>query len=156
MHDLEQMYRSLKEKYPNFEKMVFKRFMEDMPAEAYVTMLFFDNDEKEDYHLENEDQYKCAVKLLEWIDEKGHGEKWAVDEIARLANINFAEKDYTKYDFAYIMNMLFSDNNNVFNEPMYYLKMSKNYLEDPDYMGEASERAYINARKRIKYFKENN
>lgn len=156
MHDIKQMYRVLKDKYPNFEKMIFERFMEDMPAEAYVTMLFFENDEKEDYHLENDDQYRCAVNLLEWVDDKGHGEKWNVDEITRLANINFAEKDYTKYDYAYVMNTFFSDYCNVFNEPMYYLKMSKNYLEDPDYMGEPSERAYKNARKRIKYFKENN
>jgi hypothetical protein len=33
--------------------------------------------------------------------------------------------------------------------------MSKNYLEDADYMGDPSERAYKNAKKRIKYFKEN-
>jgi hypothetical protein len=155
MHDLKTMYRVLKEKYPNFEKMIFERFMEDMPAEAYVTMLFFDNDEKGDYHITNEDQYKCAVNLLEWVDEKGQGEKWGVEDIVRLANINFMDKDYTKFDYAYIMNMLYSDNNNVFIEPSYYLKMSKNMLEDPDYMGEPSERAYHNARKRIKYFKEN-
>ena len=47
--------------------------------------------------------------------------------------------------------MLWSDNCNVFTEPSYYLKMAKNYLEDPDYCGEASERAYHNAMKRIKY-----
>ena len=31
--------------------------------------------------------------------------------------------------------------------------MAKNYLEDEDYYGEANERAYCDARKRIKYYK---
>lgn len=51
--------------------------------------------------------------------------------------------------------MLWSDYCNVFTETNYYLKMAQNYLEDPDYTGDASERAYKDAKKRIKYFKEN-
>ena len=50
------------------------------------------------------------------------------------------------------MNMLWSDNCNVFTDTNYYLKMTRNYLEDADYMGDASERAYHNAIKRIRYF----
>ena len=58
---------------------------------------------------------------------------------------------HTKYDYAYVVNMFWSDYCNIFTEPSYYLKMAKNYLTDPDYCGEASERAYHNAKKRIKY-----
>jgi len=52
------------------------------------------------------------------------------------------------------MNMLWSDYCNVFTDTGYYIKMAQNYLEDADYMGDASERAYKNAKKRIKYFTE--
>ena len=61
-------------------------------------------------------------------------------------------KDYYEYDYAYVMNMLWSDYCNIFTETSYYKKMAKSYLEDPDYMGKADERAYHNAMKRIKYF----
>lgn len=64
-------------------------------------------------------------------------------------------RQYYELDFAYVMNMLWSDYCNVFSDPVYYIKMSVNYLEDSDYMGDPSERAYKNAKKRIKYFKEN-
>ena len=98
--------------------------------------------------------YNEAVSLLEWVENRGHGAKWAVDDIVKLANINFDNKEYTKYDYAYIMNALYSDYCNIFTEPSYYLKMAKNYLEDADYWGEASERAYHDAKKRIKYHKD--
>ena len=96
--------------------------------------------------------YDKAVMYLKWADDKGAGAKWTVDDIVKIADIDFDEKDYYKYDFAYVMNMLYSDYCNIFTETSYYIKMSKNYLEDKDYAGEPDERAYHNAIKRIKYF----
>jgi hypothetical protein len=96
-------------------------------------------------------QYDKSVELFEWVENKGTGAKWTCEDILKLASINFESKDYTKYDYCYVMNMLWSDYCNVFQDASYYLKMAKNYLEDPDYMGEASERAFCNARKRIKF-----
>ena len=66
---------------------------------------------------------------------------------------NFEEKEYTCYDYAYVVNMLYSDYGNIFTEPVYYLKMARNYLTDADYYGTASERAYHDAMLRIAYFK---
>ena len=47
--------------------------------------------------------------------------------------------------------MLYSDYGHIITELRQLLKMAKAYLEDPDYMGKADERAYHNAMKRIKY-----
>jgi hypothetical protein len=96
--------------------------------------------------------YNDATELFEWADDKGTGAKWSVEDIKNVSGIDFNSKDYTLLDFAYTMNMLYSDNCNVFIEPTYYIKMSKNYLEDNDYMGNPSERAYHDAIKRIRYF----
>ena len=74
-------------------------------------------------------------------------------DISCVYGIDFNTKDYSCYDFAYVANMLYSDYCNIFTDATYYIKMAKNYLEDPDYMGDPSERAYHDAIKRIKYHK---
>lgn len=151
-HDkLKMLYKKLEANDPNINKIIMQAFMEKMPQEAYATLLFYKNEKEENYHLTTYEQYKEGVELLEWMEDKGEGEKWTCEDIMKLISINFENKDYTKYDFCYVMNMLWSDYCNVFQDHNYYLKMSKNYLEDPDYCGESSERAYHNARKRIKY-----
>ena len=142
--------KELKEHYPDIDEKIIETFIDKMPDEAYLTYLFFQNEEEENYHLLNKMQYDKAVELFDWIDDKGTGAKWTIDEITR--GMNFDNKEYTKYDFAYVSNMLYSDYCNVFTESSYYLKMARNYLEDPDYCGDSSERAYHNARKRIKYY----
>ena len=76
----------------------------------------------------------------------------SVEDIKRVAGIDFNTKEYTLLDFAYVMNMLWSDFCNIIMDASYYVKMAKNYLEDPDYAGEASERAYHDAVKRIQYY----
>lgn len=145
------IYKELKEKYPDIDHKMMYHFMKKMPVEAYIAFLFYENEENDDFHLRNKMQYDKSVELLEWVENKGTGAKWTCEDILKLASINFESKDYTKYDFCYVMNMLWSDYCNVFQDASYYLKMAKNYLEDPDYMGEASERAFCNARKRIKF-----
>ena len=48
--------------------------------------------------------------------------------------------------------MLYSDYGLKIKDPELLLDMAVLYLEDEDYPGEASERAYKNAKKRVKYF----
>ena len=87
------------------------------------------------------------------MDDKGTGAKWSVEDIKNVSGIDFNSKDYTLLDFAYTVNMIFSDNCNVDSlKTNDYIRMAKNYLEDTDYMGNASERAYHDAIKRIRYF----
>ena len=146
----DEIYHKKREEHPDYDHELVMEWKHDMPHQFAQKMY----EEEYGCHIFDKEMYSEAVELLEWIDGKGTGAKWAVDDIVKLSNINFEDKEYTKHDYAYVMNMLYSDYCNVFQEPSYYLKMAKNYLEDPDYCGEASERAYHDAKKRIKYNEE--
>ena len=104
-------------------------------------------------HIYNEELYNEAISYLEWANGKGKGAKWDVDTIIKLSDINFEEVKFYEYDYAYVVNMLWSDYCNVFTDTSYYIKMAKMYLMDEDYPGKADERAYHSAIKRIEYFK---
>lgn len=151
MYDLAEaieIYNEEKAKNPKYDEVIVAEWKEDMPEQFTMFHL------KKRYgcHIVDKSMYEKAVDLFEWVDEKGTGAKWSVSDIKSVSGIDFSTKDYTLLDFAYVMNMLWSDNCNVFTDTSYYLKMSRNYLEDADYMGDASERAYHNAVKRIRYF----
>ena len=151
MYDLAEaieIYNEEKQKNPNYDTVLVTEWREDMPEQFTILHL------KKRYgcHIVDKSMYNDATELFEWVDNKGTGAKWSVEDIKNVSGIDFNSKDYTLLDFAYTMNMLYSDNCNVFTEPTYYIKMSRNYLEDSDYMGDASERAYHDAIKRIRYF----
>jgi hypothetical protein len=151
MYDLAEaieIYNEEKAKNPKYDEVIVAEWKEDMPEQFTMFHL------KKRYgcHIVDKSMYEKAVDLFEWVDEKGTGAKWSVSDIKSASGIDFSTKDYTLLDFAYVMNMLWSDNCNVFTDTSYYLKMTRNYLEDADYMGDASERAYHNAVKRIRYF----
>ena len=153
MYDLkkaDELYHKKREANPNYDHELVMEWKHDMPQQFAQKMY----EDEYGCHIFDLEMYDEAVALLEWVDHRNTGAKWTVEDIVKLANINFEEKEYTKYDYAYIMNALYSDYCSVFVEPSYYLKMAKNYLEDPDYWGDASERAYHDAKKRIKYHKD--
>lgn len=123
----------------------FRALMPDLYAKAIY-------EEEYGCHIVDSSVYEEAVSLLEWFDDKGYGAKFDFDEVLKLSNIDFSNKAYYEYDFAYVVNMLWSDYGHIIPEPNILFKMAKAYLEDPDYMGKADERAYHNAMERIKYF----
>lgn len=146
-----EIYKKRVEENSHYPEEVIKEWREDMP-DQFTDYIF-----RTEYgcHIVNEDLYNDAVNLLEWVNEKGEGAKWSVNDIKSVAGIDFDKKDYYELDFAYVVNMLYSDYCDIFTEPTYYVKMARNYLEDADYMGDPSERAYKNAKKRIRYFRAN-
>lgn len=150
IEEAEKIYAQKKLENPNFDTYLIEKFKKEMPDDYIEAMLV----EEHGHHIYDKDLYEEAVSLLDWINGSGKGAKWSVDDIARLSGINFNEKAYTKYDFAYWVNMKWSDYCNVFTDPVYYFKISVNDLEDIDFPDcyEADERAYYNAKKRIKYF----
>lgn len=153
MHDFNealQIYNEEKTKNPNYDTILVTEWREQMPEEFTRKMLM----KKYGCHIVDLSTYNDAVALFDWVDDKGNGAKWSVEDIKSVSGIEFDKKDYTLLDFAYVMNMLYSDNCNIFTDASYYIKMSRNYLEDADYMGDASERAYHDAVKRIRYFNE--
>ena len=151
MYDIEKADKIYAEKLmedPKFAEKLMDKFRDKMPKEFVKTMF----EEEYGCHIVDRSIYDEAVSLLEWSENRGSGAKWSVEDILKLANIDFSNKNYYEYDYAYIVNMLWSDYGHIFTEPSYFLKMAKAYLEDPDYMGKADERAYKNAIKRIEYF----
>lgn len=144
----DEIYKKRLEENPKYDHELVAEWRKDMP-EQFAKKMYED---EFGCHIYTKEMYEEAVSLFEWSCDKGKGARWDVDEIIKLANIDFSTKDYYEYDYAYVVNMLYSDYCHIFTDASYYLKMAKSYLEDPDYMGKADERAYHNAMKRIKYF----
>lgn len=130
-----------------FAERFIKKFRVQMP-DIYAKTMY---EEEYGCHIVDISVYEKAVSLLEWADGKGYGAKFEIDDILKMSNIDFSNKNYYEYDYAYVVNMLYSDYGHIITELSQLLKMAKAYLEDPDYMGKADERAYHNAMKRIKY-----
>ena len=146
----DKIYEAKMREDSRFADRFIKKFRNLMP-EIYIRTMY---EEEFGCHIVDRSLYEEAVSLLEWADDKGYGAKFDVDEILKMSNIDFSNKNYYEFDYAYVVNMLWSDYGHIIPELNYILKMAKAYLEDPDYMGKADERAYHNAIKRIKYFKE--
>lgn len=141
-------YQEMEHKYEDFDDKLIEFALKETPGEIMSIINRFEHG----CHIADKEFYKQAVNYLKWVDEVSHGPKWEVENIVKLSGIDFSKKKYTEYDYAYVVNMLYSDYCTLFTEPSHYLKMSKLYLEDPDYMGDPSERAYKNAKERIEYF----
>lgn len=143
VEDVKEIFHELREEHPELEKDLVCHYIENMPNRAYESFVPY-------MHITSPAKYKKAVSYLTWKDNKGSADKWSVDELVRLSGIDFNTKSYTVYDFAYWVNMLYSDHLNVVG-PEVYIAMAIDDLEDHDYMGDPSTRAYSNANKRIKY-----
>ena len=142
-------YKELKAENPDVDNELIMTFIEEMPKEAICVFDFM----LYGYHLVSNDMYENAVQYFKNPD-NSKGAKWSVEEVKSKSNIDFDSKDYTLLDYAYVLNMHYSDIGDIVGTEM-LMKMAKRYLEDKDYYGEPSERAYFDAKKRIKYFEDN-
>lgn len=152
MHEIMSKYKDLKCKHPTIDHDLVMKFAKEMPEEFEEVIIEY----AYGCHIGTEDFYEKAVDLLEWVGDKGEGAKWSVDDIVRLSGIDFDKKDYTEFDYAYVVNSFYADYCNVFTESSYYMKMARNYLEDLDPADKQnpSERAYRDAKERIKNYYE--
>lgn len=141
-------YKELKKDNQNIDNELIITFIEQMPQEAiclFDYMLY-------GYHIVSKEMYEDAVDCL--VNQDGSkGPKWSLTEIENKVNIDFDNKDYTLMDYAYTLNMKYSDIGDLISTDM-LMKIAKRYLEDKDYYGDPSERAYFDAKERIKYFEE--
>lgn len=137
----DEIYRRKLEKDPNFDKKLVEKWKEEMPEE-YSKFMY-----RQEYgnHIGDKNMYDDFVKKLKWANGKGEGAKWDAEELAQKSGIDFDEEGYTPYDYAYATNRLYSEYNNVFTEPSYYMKMAKEYLRSKNYPFRPQERAYRDA-----------
>ena len=145
-HELMKKYKEVKEKHPNIDHDMVMEFAEDMPEEFDMAL------DRYLYgcHIVSKDMYHDAVS--HFINSDGSkGAKWTIDDIKNKASIDFDNKDYTLLDFVYAVNMTYSDIGDLVSSDV-LMKIAKRYLEDKDYYGEPSERSYHDAKKRIRYF----
>lgn len=145
-HELIRRYNAIKEKRPTIDHDMVMEFAEDMPEEFEMAL------DRYEYgcHIVSKDMYNEAIALFRNQD-GSHGAKWNVEDIKNRCAIDFSAKDYTLLDYAYIANMHYSDYGDLVSTEV-VLKMAKRYLEDGDYYGDSSERAYYDAKERIRYF----
>ena len=148
----DEIYQKKLANNPNYDHELVMEWKRDMPYEFSKKMY----EEEYGCHIYDEEMYNEAISYLKWANDKGTGAKWDVNTIVKVSEINFEDESvkFYEYDYAFVVNMLWSDYCHIFTETSYYLKMAKMYLTDPDYPGKADERAYKNAMKRIKYYKD--
>lgn len=80
------------------------------------------------------------------------GPHWTAEEIKEKSGIDFNSKKYTCYDYAYVVNMRYSDDGDLMSVENLF-KSAKRYLEDKDCgIDDPSTRAYIDGKQRHKRF----
>ena len=102
-------------------------------------------------HIDNMDTYNKFISVIKNFDGTVGGH-WTVEQVKANARIDWDKVDYTCYDYAYITNMRYSDDGQRMNQESLF-DSAKDYLEDKDYWGIASERAYREGKKRYLYLK---
>jgi hypothetical protein len=111
-------------------------------------------DEIEDYffcHITDHDMYNEAVSYF--INFNGtKGAHWSPEAVKVKAGIDFEDKEYTCLDYSYMVNKIYSHIGDFTPEDHIH-KYAKRLLEDEDYPGDASERAYHDAIKMIEHFR---
>lgn len=84
-------------------------------------------------HITNHQEYYDCINELHWMDHKGHGEKIPLDEVVRMAEklikIDFQEEEYTEFDYAYLVNMLYAIFCLDFEHVTTFLKMAKRIFD---------------------------
>lgn len=103
-------------------------------------------------HIDNIETYNKFISVIKNFDGTTGGH-WTVEEIKANTKIDFEKVDFTCYDYAYIVNMKYSDDGHRFRSVEDLFESAKDYLEDIDYWGIASERAYREGKMRYYKFK---
>lgn len=101
-------------------------------------------------HIENMETYNKFISVIKNFDGTKGGH-WTYEQIKSIAKIDFSHTEYTCYDYAYTVNMRYSDDGQRMNQEQIFAS-AKDYLEDVDYWGNPSERAYTDGKKRYEYF----
>lgn len=83
-------------------------------------------------HISSEHKYKELTDRLKWSNQQGKGERWKPEDIKRISKINFENEDFTEWDFAYLVNMLYAKCCKEITDITFYVKLAKCLLTDTD------------------------
>ena len=102
-------------------------------------------------HIASEKQYDKYTKYIKNFDGTT-GPYWTVAQVKEKSGLDFSTKDYTCYDFAYVVNMIYSDIGD-YTPPEHIFKSAKRWLEDTDSgVEDPSTRAYLDGKQRYARF----
>jgi hypothetical protein len=143
MDEIIEKIEYLIQKHP--EKVVeFTKHMYRHNPEAVEKML---STMKEHGHITKQTKYDELVGKLKWANKQNKGERWKLDEIKRVSQIDFKNVDFTEFDYAYLVNMLYAKCCKYFSEMSFYLKLAKGLLEDDDEETKLYKGAYADKQK---------
>lgn len=83
-------------------------------------------------HIPSRKKYEELIAKVKWADGSGRGAKWSFEDIKRNSKINFDHTEFTEYDYAYLVNMLYAKCCKHITDPAIFLKLAKCLLEDDD------------------------
>lgn len=129
MDRIKEKIEYLIEKNPE-KVMELAKHMYKQDPEIVERMLDYPEDAE---HITNRRKYDELVERIRWYDNNnGRGAKWNFEDIKKNSRIDFSNVDYTEYDYAYLVNMLYAKCCRYITDPSIYLKIAKCLLEDRD------------------------
>lgn len=102
---------------------------------------------EEDGHITNKRKYDELMEKVKWSNGNGRGERWKFEEIKKMSKIDFSNVDYTEFDYAYLVNMLYAKCCKEFSDMSLFIKIAKCLLEDKDEETKVYKGAYSNKKK---------
>lgn len=149
MHLDEEKIEYLMEKQP--EKIVeyFQKKYSENPEEVERLIEYV----KSNYggYIPSKKKYEELVNRLKWRNGSGRGAKWSFEDIKKNARINFENADFTEFDYAYLVNMLYAKCCTEYSDPALYLKLAKCLLEDQDEETKLYKGAYADKQKHSRH-----
>lgn len=128
MEDLRNKIEYMIEKKPEKVKEIIQKLYQRDPHMVEQIVETF-----EDYgHITNAHKYKELTERLKWANKQGKGERWKVDDVKKFSRMNFENEDFTEFDFAYLVNMLYAKCCQEFSDMSFYIKLAKCLLKDED------------------------
>lgn len=99
-------------------------------------------------HITNKRKYDELIEKVKWSNGNGKGPRWEFEDIKKSSKIDFSNVDYTEFDYAYLVNMLYAKCCKEFADMSLYIKLAKCLLEDKDEETKVYRGAYSQKRKR--------
>lgn len=143
MDELTEKFEYMIEKHPEKILEFAKKMYEHEPHLVNHMLETFEDEG----HITNKRKYDELIEKVKWANGNGKGERWQFEDIKKMAKIDFSNVDYTEFDYAYLVNMLYAKCCKEFSDMTLYTKLAKCLLEDEDEETKVYQGAYHNKKK---------